>query len=207
MKAIKFFLPVLFIISMSSTSCSKDEVIAGDPITPTLSVEEENYLKLMREEEKLARDVYLYNYDLYGNNIFNNIANAEQAHMDRILDLLISYNIPDPAATTIGVFNSPELQKLYNDLTTLSSKSLLDALVVGATIEDLDIKDLDECIAGTNKEDLLVVYDNLNCGSRNHMRGFSSQIKSNGGTYTPQFITLQQYQDIINSGHEKCGMN
>ena len=31
--------------------------------------------------------------------------------MDRILDLLIAYNLPDPASTERGVFNNPDLQK------------------------------------------------------------------------------------------------
>ena len=52
---------------------------------------EKDGLILMREEEKLARDVYLHSFDLYGVQIFSNISNAEQTHMDRILDLLITF--------------------------------------------------------------------------------------------------------------------
>lgn len=214
MKAKYFILPVLFVVSMSSTSCSKDNT--NSTAIPDMSVTQENDVTLigdekddlihMREEEKLARDIYLYNYDLYGLNIFRNIAKAEQTHMDRILGLLVTYNIPDPASPTIGVFNNPDLQTLYNDLIVQSKKSLLDALLVGATIEDLDIYDLDESLKNTSKADIILAYENLNCGSRNHMRAFSGQLSGRGSSYTPQFISLQKYQDILNDKHEKCGL-
>jgi len=214
MKNVKIIIPALFIVSMFNASCTKEEFKVADPSNSSLSVNnkttivytaEESDLIYMREEEKLARDVYLYNYNLYGLKIFKNIAKAEQTHMDRILDLLNTYNLPDPASSQQGVFSDPDLQKLYNDLIVLSKKSLLDALTVGATIEDLDISDLDECLKNTTKADIVLAYTNLNCGSRNHMRAFSGQLTGRGSSYTPQFITVIEYQDILASKHEKCG--
>ena len=207
MRAFSFLLPVLFIVSLSQASCTKDEITDTTPVLSTLSEEEENDLRLMREEEKLARDVYLYAYDLYGTQIFSNISNAEQTHMDRILDILIKYDIKDPAVLERGVFNNPTLQILYNDLTDKCDISLLDALTVGATIEDLDIYDLDHCISNTSNTDLLVVFESLNCGSRNHMRAFMGQIKGLGSDYTPQFISLADFNSILDGDHEKCGQH
>ena len=161
----------------------------------------------MREEEKLARDVYITMYEMYDNKVFNNISKAEQMHMDKVLTLLEKYDIEDPSLEGIGEFSNEKLQKLYNDLIEQGSISEIDALLVGATIEDVDIFDLDEFTAETTDPDIITVYDALNCGSRNHMRAFNTQLDSLGVTYTPQFITQEQFDAIITGEHERCGQN
>jgi hypothetical protein len=169
-----------------------------------LTEQEKEDLLILREEEKLARDVYLYSYEKYGLNVFNNIGRSEQMHMDEVLDILEAYGIDDPAHADTGVFNNTDLQALYNTLTAQSDQSLLDALLVGATIEDLDIADIADFEDNTTKEDLLDMYGKLKCGSRNHMRSFYNQISGMGGTYTPQYITQALFDDIINSAKEAC---
>ena len=52
----------------------------------------------MREEEKLARDVYLTLYDAWRLAPFANISVSEQKHMNAMLLLLRKYGLPDPAA-------------------------------------------------------------------------------------------------------------
>ena len=66
----------------------------SDTITPV----ETEMIIYMREEEKLARDVYITMYSIYHVPIFNNISKSEQHHMDQVLCLLEYYNIPDPAS-------------------------------------------------------------------------------------------------------------
>jgi len=189
------------LIALSSASCSNDETI-----TPLTQVEEEDLLTL-REEEKLARDVYLYAYDKYGLDISNNISQSEQTHMDKILDLLNKYNLEDPALPNRGEFNNQTLQVLYNDLTAQVDVSSIEALKVGATIEDLDIYDIEEFESRTEKRDILNVYDKLKCGSRNHMRAYYSQLLSLNFTYTAQFITEADLIEIISGSNEQCGRN
>jgi hypothetical protein len=92
-------------------------------------------------------------------------------------------------------------------LTTQSTISLVEALKVGATIEDLDINDIDVFIGNTTKSDLLNVYDNLTCGSKNHIRSYTSQLTSNNVTYEPQFISIQYYTTILNESNGGCGNN
>lgn len=46
------------------------------------------------------------------------------------------------------------------------SRSLADALRVGATIEEIDLLDLEERIAQTDEADIKLVYENLAKGSR-----------------------------------------
>jgi len=178
-------------------------LIAGIPKSD-LSEEEKAGLILMREEEKLARDVYITLGEKWGLPMFYNISRAEQVHTNAVKDLLERYDIEDPVENDDkGFFTSPKLKELYNSLVKQGSTSLMDALIVGATIEDLDIKDLDELIAKTDNEDIIVTYKNLNKGSRNHMRAFSRQINNRGDSYSPQFISGSEYAGILNSSHER----
>ncbi|GEM_PF-221940 len=164
-------------------------------------------LKLMREEEKLARDVYLALYDKWDLPIFSNIAKSEQTHTDAVKTLLDIHGIGDPVSTDDrGIFTDQELQTLYDDLVNQGDASLLEALIVGATIEDLDIKDLNELIAQTENPDILIVYNNLRKGSRNHIRSFVGQIENNDGAYTAQFIEQSELDGILGSPQERGPM-
>lgn len=194
---------IISILTISTSSCSKND---DDPtIIPDISEKEKQDLKFLREEEKLARDVYMYAYDKYQQRIFNNISLSEQSHMDKILTLLNIYNIKDPVINERGKFSNQELQDLFNELTEQSDISLVEALKVGATVEDLDIKDIDEFESNTQKVDILDVYDQLKCGSRNHLRSFTSQLELNSMDYEPQFISIDEFNDILESANEKCG--
>jgi len=168
-----------------------------------LSAEEELGLIKMREEEKLARDVYATLYDVWQAPIFSNISQSEQRHMNAIKVLIDKYDLVDPVTdSTVGVFSEPEFTGLYASLVEQGSESLVDALIVGATIEDLDIFDLQEFLAQTDNEDITAVYENLLRGSRNHMRAFTYQLSLNGETYAAQFITDEELEAIITSPRE-----
>ncbi|MGV6862416.1 MAG: DUF2202 domain-containing protein [Putridiphycobacter sp.] len=188
---------VLFsLLVLNFTACDKSKA---------LSAEEIEDLTFLREEEKLARDVYLYAYGIYNESIFLNISNSEQKHMDNTLSLLNKYDLPDPATSVAGEFTNSELQTLYDDLTAQVDISLTDAYVVGATIEDLDIHDIEGNIERTDKSDILNVYEKLQCGSRNHMRSFTAALEGVGSSYNPQYISQSEYEEIINSSNEQCG--
>ncbi|NJE84318.1 DUF2202 domain-containing protein [Thermococcus sp. CX2] len=166
-----------------------------------LSQEEIDGLLWMREEEKLARDVYLTFYEMYGLPIFYNIAQSEQTHTDTVLALIEKYNLTDPATDEIGVFTNPELQALYDQLVEMGSQSLIDALKVGALIEETDIADLEEWTAKTDNADIIQVYESLKAGSENHLRGFVSVLANYGVTYEPQVVSEDYYKEVISSAN------
>ena len=56
-----------------------------------LSEAEKEGILYMREEEKLARDVHLKLYEIWGLQIFRNIADSEQTHMDAVKLLISRY--------------------------------------------------------------------------------------------------------------------
>ena len=129
-------------------------------------------LTFMREEEKLARDTYLTLYNKWGLAGVSNIASSEQSHMDALLRLLIKYKLPDPVGTNlIGQFTNLGLQSLYNELIVVGSRSSLDALQVGSTIEEKDMKDIDDAIQRA-EQPYHSGLRKLVGGSRNHLRSF-----------------------------------
>ncbi|AIF70098.1 hypothetical protein PAP_08585 [Palaeococcus pacificus DY20341] len=174
------------------------DYIDSVPMSP-LTDEEKQGILWMREEEKLARDVYLTLYEKWDLPIFNNIAKSEQTHMDTVKLLIDKYGLEDPVIDEVGKFSNPELQELYNQLVEKGSKSVEDALTVGAMIEELDIVDLQKWISKTDKQDIITVYENLMKGSRNHLRSFVSNLKNYGITYEPQYLSKEEYEEIINS--------
>ncbi len=181
---------------MEETTYIKKDILTQNEATDLL---------VLREEEKLARDVYMYAYDKYKTQIFYNISLSEQQHMDKVLFLLLKYGLKDPANAERGIYNNTKLQDLYNKLTAQVNVSLVEALKVGATIEDLDIFDIDEFMSRTNDEAITNVYKKLNCGSRNHLRAFMKQLKKNDATYTPQFLSPERFNKILKGSQEQCG--
>jgi hypothetical protein len=169
----------------------------------TLTQDEINGLLQMREEEKLARDVYLSLYDKWQLPIFKNIAASESTHTNSVADLLIKYQIQDPVENDArGVFTNPDFTALYNDLVDQGNISVTEALKVGATIEDLDIFDLEILLTETSNNDIMVVYSNLLKGSRNHIRSFTQNLSKYNTTYTPSYISKATYDSIISGDRE-----
>ncbi len=169
-----------------------------------LSIEEKNGLLLMREEEKLARDVYNTLYEKWQIPIFANIAASEQRHMDAVKALLNKYDLQDPIKhDQMGIFADTKMAKLYKDLVNQGLQSLQGALMVGAIIEDLDIKDLNELLQTTDNLDIQTVYQNLAKGSRNHLRSFTAQLEGHGVKYNARYLSQPEVDSIINTEKER----
>jgi len=189
--------------SGGSGGCGGLLTIVADLPHEEVDVTEEADALLMREEEKLARDVYLAMDDIWGLRVFRQIGWSEQNHMDAVLAVLDKYEIPDPVGSNPpGVFTDPALQQTFDLLLDQGGQSLMDALVVGATIEDLDIHDLDVALSRADNLDLRTVYQNLQKGSRNHLRAFVGLLQANGETYVPQYISQAEFDAIVSSPKE-----
>lgn len=163
-----------------------------------LSEEEIDGLYFIREEEKLARDVYIVLGTSFSHRTFENIQQSEQRHTDAVLDLINYYDLDDPAKEEIGEFTNEELQHLYDFLIDLGSQKLDSALVVGAIIEETDIIDIEHLANVTEAENIIQVYTNLINGSENHLRAFVSSLSEIGIEYAPRFLDQQRFDEIIN---------
>ena len=182
------------------------EAVIEDIESGDLSDDEAAGVLYMREEEKLARDVYDRLGELWGVPVFQNIAASEQTHMDAMLVLIDRYGLSDPVGDdTPGVFSDPVLQSLYDDLVETGSASLENAFRVGVLIEELDIADLADRLAMTNNDDIAIVYQNLMKGSRNHLRSFYRQLDRSGVDYEPTYLSAEEVSRIINSPRETGG--
>ncbi|MDO9165756.1 MAG: DUF2202 domain-containing protein [Rhodoferax sp.] len=189
-----------------TASLAASQQTTSSATVSSLSPEEIAGLKFMREEEKLAHDVYVALFDLWGANVFSQIALSETNHTETILALLTKYGIADPAAGKApGEFEDPALQTLYNTLIAMGRPNLIEALKVGALIEETDINDINEKKEVTDEADILNVYDSLLCGSRNHLRAFNGNLLAQGVTYVPQVITQAEWDAIANAPAETCG--
>jgi hypothetical protein len=190
-------------VNMTTSLAAINQTVINLPTEPLDDAEKARIL-FIREEEKLAYDVYQTMFDIYGVNVFQNIPNSELSHMEAMLTIIKKYNLTDPMETTArGIYANPVLQSLYTQLVSQGGVSLLAAYQVGATIEDLDISDLNTSLTVTNNQDVRLVYDFLSKGSRNHLRSFYKNIKNLNGTYTPIYITQSEFDAIVNSAMEK----
>jgi len=171
-----------------------------------LTEDEAAGLLFMREEEKLAHDVYLALFEQWGQPIFKNIVASEQIHTETVKMLLDKYEIQDPAEVSPpGQFSDQDLQELYDQLVEMGSASLEDALMVGTAVEEIDILDLEKYIAQTELSDNIQVYENLLAGSHNHLRSFFTILeRQTGETFQPQYLSPEIYQEII-SGSFQAG--
>ncbi|HSG64080.1 MAG TPA: DUF2202 domain-containing protein [Gammaproteobacteria bacterium] len=170
----------------------------------TLTDVEAAGIAFMREEEKLAYDVYVALGGQWGLDVFVNLAASEQTHADAVLALIARYGLTDPVGSNpAGVFAAPVLQGLYDTLSARGSSSLIDALIVGAEIEEIDIVDIDARLADvTGNADIELVYENLKKGSRNHLRAFVRNLENQNFTYQPQHLTQAAFDAIIASPTE-----
>ncbi|MCH9737944.1 MAG: DUF2202 domain-containing protein [Actinomycetia bacterium] len=134
-------------------------------------------LQYMVAEEKLAHDVYVTLGDEYGLRVFTNIARSETQHQSAVARLLDKYGIKNPTlGDKVGVFDDPKLQKLYDDSVAKGMLSLQDALEVGVLVEETDIADLKEIIAGNEPAAVDRVLTNLLNASYKHLAAFERQL-------------------------------
>ncbi len=220
-----FVLTALAGLTLLFASCSKsddaiDSILAGSDeikstemsallgdscdFTATLSEDEIAGLLTMREEEKLAHDVYVTFFDTYGEAIFQNIANSESMHMEAILNLITGFGLEDPVLEGTGNFSNEVFSGLYTQLVG-QGEDLVAALKVGAYIEELDINDLVTIMGEIENTDLLRVYGNLERGSGSHLRAFVKVLNSLGYEYTPKILSGDDFDTIMSGSNGRNG--
>jgi len=171
--------------------------------TPELTESELASLVKMKDEERLARDVYSALNQKWGSSVFSRISTAENNHLNAIIRLLQYYGSSDTLIGEAGTFGNTDFQTLYTNLVANGSVSIEEAFKTGALIEELDIKDLSDALAATSNANITLVYENLERGSRNHLRSFYNQLSVLDIVYTPTYITQTEYDQIVTSSMEK----
>lgn len=160
-----------------------DVPIPACTITGTVTEAEVAGLLFMREEEKMARDVYAYLYEKYKLPVFKNITKSENVHMSAVLRLIAGFKVADNSSNNPGVFTNTHIAELYNQLLTMGNLSVVDALKVGVLIEKTDIADLKKELLAVENSSIKTVYTNLLKGSEAHLKAFSWNLKVRGVVY------------------------
>ena len=201
---------IAMIAALSITQCTEFNGL-DDQMTPgseknestiqgaELTEAEIEGIRFMREEEKVARDVYIYLYEIYPLRPFLNISLSEQAHMDAIKYLIDTFDLEDPVGDNPeGMFQNEELQELYDALIEIGSTSREEALKVGALIEEVDIIDLQtELDSIAENEDVISVYTNLCRASEAHLRAFTGVLTLYGVEYVPVKLSQEEFDRIM----------
>lgn len=193
------------IISVNSDGATSISLNLLSAVVSDQLLFEESELEIllhMKEEEKLARDVYAVLYEKWKIPVFSNISRAETTHMNAVIFLLKEYGEEYTLVKESGSFSDSRFQELYEKLTLKGSESVEEAYKVGALIEEMDIKDLTDQLKIVTDENIRIVFENLTKGSRNHLRAFNRHIVFLGQTYVPQYISQEEFTQIINSPHE-----
>ncbi len=162
-----------------------------------LTVGESEGIKFIREEEKVARDLYQSFYNDTALGIFQDTARSEQSHMDSVTVLLDEYHLQDPVQEAKGVFLNRSLQVTYDLLLAQGKTSADDALKASATFEEISIMDLEKQIENTDKEDIRTVYNGLLAGSDKHLRSYVGALAERKIKYVPQHLSQQEYDRIV----------
>jgi hypothetical protein len=170
----------------------------------TLSPAHATQLTRMLEEEKLAQDVYLALAKTSGLQVFTTIARAESQHMRAVEQLASRYSlVPIAKNLSAGTFSNPQFQSLYQTLVASGNASPLEAARVGAKVEEMDIKDLQRFLSENPPQEISQVLKHLQMASMNHLRAFTTAVRELGGTYTPEFLSQQEFNDIIASDNQQ----
>lgn len=203
----------------------------------SLDAAEEVHLLFMRAEEKLAHDVYeALGTEFPDYAIFSNIMNSETNHVETMIDKIEQFGLTDPNILDgPGEFNTANFgayfTEKYTALTAVDADpqipTLLQALLNGALIEELDMHDIIYCpevivdavvditdqygcgMDYTDEKTLIRSYGNLLDGSENHLRAFVRMIETNyfasdypeffttEGLYKAQYLSQDEVDEIL----------
>lgn len=161
-----------------STDASVQKYGADCRMLGNLTDVEKADLLYLREEEKLARDLYNVFAQTWGTAVFSKIALSEQRHMDALKRMIDKHNMtaidpvllqPEP-----GLFVDENLQALYNEWKAKGELSATDALEVGVLVEEAVIVELGLFLDRVDNQDIVNVYNNLLDGSNKHLVSFQA---------------------------------
>ena len=151
-------------------------------------------LILQYEDEYAAIWIYNYFYELYGLEVFKNIANSEENHLWAIISLMEAYNLELPD------WLSEEFQAELDSLKSMGEWSLKEALEAWVLFEIRDIEDIAKTISLTQNEDIKKVMFNIGGGSFNHLRWFLTSLDKQGFTTDIDYSEFLTEEDLEQKG-------
>ena len=174
---------------------------ATEPQPPS----QQHTLRLMAEEEQMARDIYNALYLQTSQKVFQNIASSEQTHTETLSALMVASQMAALPGTP-GHYEDAGLQSLYDSLMAQAAQGTLQALQTGALVEETDIRDLRLAIAASTDPQVIEAYQQLLQGSYNHLAAFASAIQRQGGpAYQAQLLPAEDVAAILAQNNSQQG--
>ena len=214
---IRKLLVIFMILPFYLTACESERVNEADVMTST----DEDEMALT---DDTARDEAIALPLDEKKTVKTGVLDAtEQTHTDTLRDRLSQFNLPDPNPETnnlpssLGVFTGEEwgwyFTEKFEELTSKGAVSELEALYVGAFIEELDMRDIAICpeimiergypipcgLEYTDEEALQTAYRSLISGSESHLRAYVGQIEAviGVGNYKAQYLSQTEVDTIL----------
>ena len=177
------FLSKMLVMGASGVALLSSSALASNQNNGSskLTEEQKDELYFIYQEEKVARDVYIYANGVYPEaGTFASIKGSEQRHIDAAEKLCINYGIDLSAVdeSAHGEFDHDYLQGLYDScIDTIDKGGILEAQGVGKLIEETDIGTLTNAIELMEMpDDVIRTYEVLREGSYNHLESFDAAI-------------------------------
>lgn len=187
----------LFSIFLISCSLMQSKSVKNSSL---LSEKEIAAITQLIGKEKIAKDIYENFYNQYQNNLFGNIAKRKQKHIDIWKNILVKQNIFVDENDTIT-----ETETLKNQLTSEGTDEV-SALKTAIKIEELNLSDIGNLIWTTSKKSILTEAYGVECGTRNHLLVYYKALKEKKQVYKPQFLSKQQFRNVVNGEVISCGL-
>lgn len=166
-------------------------------------------LRFQLDEERMAGELYLALGEMHAARPFTNIPRAEARHRELLQNLAARAGLPIPAATVAGRYETAAIQARYDALLARGRGSPLEALKVGALVEEQDIADLRALAITTDQAELKAAIAALERGSQHHLNAFVRNLEARGVSYAPQVLDAEVYAALIADNCERagCGWN
>lgn len=174
--------------------CGLDSAIT-DAQLPAFDAETLALLHDQIAEERMAARVYRALGEVFPEvRPFQNIPRAEDRHGGAIATLLAG---SDPAFSLSAMIINPSYSSLGDELIARGSASEVDALRVGAYIEEKDILDLQALAVRLKHDGAKAIVAQLEQGSHHHLAAFVRNLRSHGVDYTPQLLSAEAFSAIV----------
>lgn len=164
------------IARLAVAALATGSIVVLTAASPALAASEHttHVLRAMAAEEKLAHDVYSTLAKRVDLRPLDRIARSETQHLSLVRTAMAANGVSDQTAGDgVGIFDDPNVQRLYDRLVAQGSAGATAATAVGVVIEQMDIDELDKALAASLPADVESTLDTLRSGSERHLAAFS----------------------------------
>ena len=155
------------------------------------------FLKLY-QEEKMAYDLYGEFYERWSLSVFNTVQQREAKHVWCVERIMDNYGYKYRTNKNTGLYQDKEIQKIYDEFTVKGCISDLAALEAAAYIKEKHIASLRERIRYQEDGYVVKVIFLMENAAQSHLKAFVNSIRLSGSDYSPQFLTDDEFNNIMN---------